>query len=67
MELTAADAIQELVGVLRRVLPALQESTASQPAAAADTTAAAPPPPNPEVACPAGPMATPSTYSGLEK
>ncbi|XP_058242928.1 extracellular calcium-sensing receptor-like [Hemibagrus wyckioides] len=57
MEPTAADAIQQLASVLRRVLPALQESTASQPFPQ-------PPPPNPEVVCPAGPMAMPSTYSG---
>ncbi|KAG7333492.1 hypothetical protein KOW79_003627 [Hemibagrus wyckioides] len=58
MEPTAADAIQQLASVLRRVLPALQESTASQPFPQ-------PPPPNPEVVCPAGPMAMPSTYSAM--
>ncbi|KAG7326061.1 hypothetical protein KOW79_010986 [Hemibagrus wyckioides] len=75
MDPAAADTIQQLVSVLQRVLPALQETTASQPMAAADSiasqptvaadsTAAAYPPLIPEVVCPAGPMATPSLYSG---
>ncbi|KAG7313721.1 hypothetical protein KOW79_000057 [Hemibagrus wyckioides] len=55
MDPSTADAIQQLIGVLQRVLPALQEPTASQPAAAAESTAAVPPPPNLEVTTPVGP------------
>ncbi|KAG7316165.1 hypothetical protein KOW79_021031 [Hemibagrus wyckioides] len=69
MEPTAADTIQQLVSALQEITAsqptAAADSTASQPAVAADSTVAACPPPNPEVACSADPMATPSLYSGL--